>query len=163
MTALMSTAFRMRPFGQTEVEQDYQLLHVLSHYQAPQDPEGNREWLENRRSYDEAHGTRRHAIAVHTDTQAAVGYAALEQQGPDPRSFRLYLVFNPNQWSFRELGEFMYQHLLREAQALGATRLACVEYANDLPFLAFLGEHGFARVGEASFNGFAIVRMEIAL
>jgi hypothetical protein len=30
--------FRLRPFGQHDSEQDYQLLHALSNYQVPQDP-----------------------------------------------------------------------------------------------------------------------------
>ena len=57
----------------------------------------------------------------------------------------------------------MYQCLLQDAEALGATRLALVEYANDQPFLDFLTAHGFVRIGQAVYNGFDIVRLEKTL
>ena len=159
-TAKSSGLFTLRLFSDTGAEQDYQLLEALSNWQAPQDPQGNREWLQNRRQYDESRRARRHYIAVHGGTGEPVGYACLEQQGPDPKGFRLYLVFNPNQWAFSELGEFMYERLLSDARELGATTLAFVEYANDLPFLSYLRDHGFVPVGSASYNGFEIVRLE---
>jgi hypothetical protein len=109
--------FRLRPFGQHNSEQDYQLLHALSNYQAPQDPAGNSEWLASRRAYDQQRGKRRHYIAVHVPTEASIAYAALEQQGPDLTSFRIYLVFDPQRWSFNKLGEFLYQQLLTDATA----------------------------------------------
>jgi hypothetical protein len=152
--------FVLRPFGQPDPEQDYDLLHVLSNYQVPQDPDGNRQWLENRRCYDEKAGVRRHYIALHGATQQPVAYAALEQQGPDPTAFRMYLVFDPGRWDYSDLGEFMYQHLLRDAAKLKATRLAFVEYANDDRFLRFLHERGFCEVGTSIYNGFEIVRLE---
>jgi hypothetical protein len=58
-------SFVLRPFGQEDSEQDYQLLHRLSNFQVPQDPKGNAEWLQKRRQYDETTGKRRHYIAVH--------------------------------------------------------------------------------------------------
>ncbi|MBV9865838.1 MAG: hypothetical protein JO316_10830 [Abitibacteriaceae bacterium] len=159
-TVVTEGRFYLRPFGQEDMEQDYQLLHVLSNLQVPQDPQGNRQWQQNRRHYDESKGVRRHYIAHESATQEPVAYAAIEQQGSGLKSFRLYLVFNPNQWAFSDLGEFLYQHLLKDAQAWGADTLALVEYANDLRFLNFLREHDFAQVGEGTYNGFAIMRME---
>ena len=41
-----AACFSLRPFGETDLEADYHLLHVLSNLQAPQDPDGNREWLQ---------------------------------------------------------------------------------------------------------------------
>jgi hypothetical protein len=158
-----SSPFRLRPFGQHDIEQDYQLLHVLANYQAPQDPAGNREWQQQRRAYDEQRGQRRHYIAIHVPTQESVAYAALEQQGSDPTSFRIYLVFNPQRWSFNELGVFLYQQLLNDAHAFQATKLVCIEYANDDTFLAFLEAQGFRRIGAGTYNGFGIVRYEQTL
>jgi hypothetical protein len=63
-------------------------------------------------------------------------------------------------WSFNELGEFLYQQLLTDAYAFQATKLVCVEYANDAAFLAFLATHSFSRIGAAIYNGFEIVRYE---
>jgi len=155
--------FHLRPFGSPDSEQDYQLLHVLSNYQVPQDPVGNREWQANRRAYDQQHGKRRHYIAVHAPTKESIAYAALEQQGQDPTTFRIYLVFDPQRWSFDELGEFLYQQLLADAHTFQASKLVCVEYANDAAFLAFLEAHGFSRIGAAMYNGFEIVRYEQVL
>lgn len=152
--------FTLRPFGQEDSEQDYQILHRLSNFQVPQDPKGNAEWLQNRRLYDEANCRRRHYIAIHQATQEPVGYASLEQQGPNQEAFRLYLVFDPNRWAFAALGEFLYQRLLQDAQELDAVSLILIEYANDLAFLNFLRAHGFIEVGTTTYNGFAIVRME---
>lgn len=152
--------FYLRPFGQEDVEQDYHLLHVLSNFQVPQDPIGNAEWQNNRRTYDETRGARRHYIAHESATQEPVGYASIEQQGPNPAGYRLYLVFNPDRWTFAELGGFLYQRLLEDAREMGAASLALVEYASDVPFLTFLREHGFIEVGRGTYNGFDIVRME---
>src|SRR5438309_902478 len=112
-------AFSLRPFGQTDPEEDYRLLQTLSNYQVPQDPAGNQQWLSNRRRYDDTKGGRRHYIALHTPTQEPVGYASLEQQ-ETAAYFRMYLVFNPNRWAYAELGEFMYRQLLRDAQEMEA-------------------------------------------
>jgi hypothetical protein len=95
-----SARFYLRPFGQHDREADYQLLLTLANAQAPQDPRGNEQWLQHRRAYDERRGQRRHYIAVHLPTQEPIAYAALEQQQADPSSFRIYLVFDPQRWSF---------------------------------------------------------------
>jgi hypothetical protein len=152
--------FFLRPFGQTDSEADYQLLHVLANAQVPQDPRGNEEWLQHRRAYDERRGQRRHAIAVYEPTNESIAYAALEQQAADPGSFRIYLVFDTQRWPFATLGAFLYQQLLRDAAVLQATRLVCIEYAADVAFRAFLVDQGFRQVGDGLYNGFSIVRYE---
>src|SRR5689334_10201281 len=128
----IESEFVLRPFGQPDADQDWDLLHRLSNVQVPQDPEGNAEWLRNRRAYDEAAGRRRHYVAVHRSTREGVGYACLEQQGADRDAFRLYIVFDPKRWTFTGLGEFLYRQLLRDARAMTATSLTMIEYANDL-------------------------------
>jgi hypothetical protein len=155
-----STPFSLRPFGQHDSEADYQLLHVLANAQVPQDPLGNQEWLQHRRAYDERRGQRRHYIAVHTPTHESIAYAALEQPQADPSSFRIYLVFDPQRWSFDTLGTFLYQQLLCDAADLHAAKLVCIEYATDATFRAFLEGQGFRHVGDAVYNGFSIVRYE---
>jgi L-amino acid N-acyltransferase YncA len=150
----------LRPFGQHDREADYQLLLRLANAQVPQDPRGNEEWLQHRRAYDERRGQRRHYIAVHLATQEPIGYAALEQQQADPGSFRIYLVFDPQRWSFELVGTLLYQQLLRDAEALQAAKLVCIEYATDAAFRAFLERHDFRYVGDGTYNGFTIVRYE---
>jgi len=155
-----SVPFALRPFGQHDPEADEQLLLVLANAQVPQDPCGNAAWLQHRRAYDERHGQRRHSIAVHLPTQEPIAYAALEQQQADPSSFRIYLVFDPQRWSFEEIGTFLYQQLLRDAEALQAAKLVCIEYATDTAFRTFLERQGFRQVGDGVYNGFTIVRYE---
>jgi hypothetical protein len=156
----MTPPFSLRPFGQHDREADFRRILALAHAQVPQDPRGNEEWLQYRRAYDEHLGQRRHYIAIHVPTQEPIGYAALEQQQADPSSFRIYLVFDPRRWSFEELGAFMYRQLLRDAEALGAARLVCAEYADDTTFRAFLERQNFRHAGDGTYNGFNIVRYE---
>lgn len=162
MPASSEGRFTLRPFGE-DLEGDAHLLHVLSNYQVPQDPEGNREWQRNRLGYDETRGVRRHYIAHETATREPVAYASIDQQGANPTCFRLYLVFDPHRWSFSDLGEFLYQRLLEDAREIGATSLAFVEYATDVAFLDFLSTHDFREVGRDLYNEFEIVRMEKTL
>lgn len=153
-------AFRLRPFGYTDVEDHYRLLRSLSNYQVPQNPNGNEEWLRNRRAFDETARRRRHYVAVHIPTSEPVGYASLEQQAKGSPHYRMFLVFDPGRWGYSDLGDFMYQRLLADALEMGAKTLILVEYANDLPFLNFLQERGFVEVQHFLFDGFAVVRVE---
>ncbi len=155
-----SLSFSLRSFGQHDSEADYQLLRMLANAQVPQDPRGNEEWLQHRRVYDERRGQRRHYIAVHRLTQEPIAYAALEQQEAELSSFRIYLVFDPQRWSFDGLGTFLYQQLLRDADALHAAKLVCIEYATDATFRTFLESQDFRHVGDGVYNSFSIVRYE---
>ena len=158
MSRATETTFELRPFGRFDRELDFELIYRFADCQVPQDPAGNQEWLQNRRQYDETKGSRRHYIATHSTTKESVGYAAIEQQGPDPTVFRLYIVFDPKQWTFSDVGEFLYQHLRQDANELGAKKLIMVEYETDTPFAQFLHEHGFIAAGTLTYNGFEVVR-----
>ena len=152
--------FSLRPFGQHDREADEQLLLLFANAQVPHDPRGNEEWLQYRRAYDERRGQRRHYIAVYLPTQEPIAYAALEQQQAEPSCFRIYLVFDPQRWSFELLGTFLYQQLLQDAEALQAGKLVCVEYATMAAFRTFLERQDFRYVGDGVYNGFDIVRYE---
>jgi hypothetical protein len=158
-----SLPFSLRPFGQHDRAADEQLILALANAQVPYDPRGNEEWLQHRRAYDERRGQRRHYIALHRPTNEPIGYAALEQQQADSGAFRIYLVFDPQRWSFDTLGAFLYQQLLRDAEMLQAAKLVCVEYATDAAFRAFLEGQNFRYVGDGLNNGFTIVRYEKVL
>ena len=155
-----SLPFSLRPFGQYHREADYQLILRLANAQVPQDPRGNEEWLQYRRAYDQRRRQRRHYIAVYLPTQEPIAYAALEQQPADPSSFRIYLVFDPQCWSFELVGMFLYQQLLQDATALQAGKLVCIEYATMAAFRAFLEHRRFRQVGDGVYHGFPIVRYE---
>src|SRR5262245_37099150 len=155
-----SLPFSLRAFGQHDREADEQLILTLANAQVPQDPRGNEDWLQHRRAYDERRGQRRHSIALHLPTQEPIAYAALEQQQADPSSFRIYLVFDPQRWSFEQLGTFLYQKLLRDAEALQAAKLVCIEYATDAAFRAFLEGQDFHQVGEGSITASASFAMK---
>jgi len=152
--------FSLRPFGQHDREADYQLILSLANAQVPQDPRGNEAWLQYRRAYDQHGGQRRHYIAVYLPTQEPIAYAALEQQQAEPSCFRIYLVFDPQRWSFEVVGTFLYQQLFQDAEALHASKLVCVEYATMAAFRAFLERQEFREVGDGVYNGFTIVRYE---
>jgi hypothetical protein len=152
--------FSVHPFGQHDREADEQLILALANAQVPFDRRGNEEWLQHRRVYDERNGQRRHYIALHRPTNEPIGYAALEQQQADLGTFRIYLVFDPQRWSFDTLGAFLYQQLLQDADTLHVAKLMCIEYATDVAFRAFLEGLGFRQVGDGVYNGFSIVRYE---
>jgi hypothetical protein len=152
--------FSLRPFGQHDREADEKLILALAHAQVPYDRRGNEEWLQHRRAYEERRGQRRHYIALHRPTNEPIGYAALEQQQADPGTLRIYLVFDPQRWSFDTLGAFLYQQLLQDADTLHVAKLVCIEYATDAAFRAFLEGQGFRQVGDGVNNGFNIVRYE---
>lgn len=154
--------FALRPFGQHDREADEQLLLRFANAQVPHDLRGNEEWLQYRRAYDERRGQRRHYIVVYLPTHEPIAYAALEQQ-VDPSCFRIYLVFDPQRWSFEVVGTFLYQQLSQDAEALHAGKLVCVEYATMAAFRAFLERQGFRHVGDGVYNGFDIVRYETLL
>jgi hypothetical protein len=156
---LLSSSGKAFPYRRRR-EADEQLLLLFANAQVPQDPRGNEEWLQYRRAYDERRGQRRHYIAVYLPTQEPIAYAALEQQQADPSSFRIYLVFDPQRWSFELGGRFLYQQLLQDAEALQAGKLVCIEYATMAAFRAFLEGQGFRQVGDGVYNGFSIVRYE---
>lgn len=155
-----SPLFSLRPFGQHDHEADYELILRFANAQVPHDPRGNAEWLLRRRAYNEHCGRRRHYIAVYLPTQEPIAYAALEQQPADPSSFRIYLVFDPQRWSFELVGTFLYQQLLQDATALQAGKLVCIEYATMAAFRAFLERRRFRQVGDGVYHGFPIVRYE---
>ena len=121
---------------------------------------GNQEWLQHRRAYDECRGQRRHYIALHRPTNEPIAYAALEQQQAEPSNFRIYVVFDPQRWSFDTLGTFLYQQLLHDADILQVAKLVCIEYATDAAFRAFLENQDFRHVGDGIYNGFSIARYE---
>jgi hypothetical protein len=155
-----SPLFSLRPFGQHDHEADDELILRFANAQVPHDPRGNAEWLQHRRAYSEHRGQRRHYIAVYLPTQEPIAYAALEQQPADPSSFRIYLVFDPQRWSFELVGTFLYQQLLQDATALQAGKLVCIEYATMAAFRAFLEHRRFRQVGDGVYHGFPIVRYE---
>jgi hypothetical protein len=154
----------LRPFGDEDIEQDYALIHRLANEAVPFDLKGNQIWVENRRRFASTGRKRRHYVAIDTSAQEPIAYAALEQQWEaDPARFRLYLVFDPQRWTFGELGEFLYVQLLADARDLGVDVLAATEYARDVDFIDFLHDHGFAQVGDGTYNGHTIVMMESRL
>jgi hypothetical protein len=156
-------AFLLRPCGNADIEQHYELLRSLSNCQVPQDPQGNEHWLRNRRDFDEAARTRRHYLAIESATVEPVGYASIEQQATGSPHFRMFLVFDPQRFKYGDLGDFLYRRLHRDAIALKAQTLTLIEYASDLPFLSFLKQQGFVEVGHFQYDGFDVVRLEKSL
>jgi hypothetical protein len=97
------------------------------------------EWLRNRQRPCRV---RRHTVAV--EAAGVVGYGALESQPDRLDGFRLFVVTPPERRA--ELGALLYAHLEAQLGELAAAEAWFVEYASDLPFLAFLGALGFREV-----------------
>jgi GNAT superfamily N-acetyltransferase len=95
------------------------------------------DWLRNRQR---PCPVRRHVVAV--EGADVVGYAALEwQPSYAEKSYRLFVVTEPEQLA--RLGPTLYRRLEEWLAELGAVNAWFVEYADDEPLFAFVGELGF--------------------
>ena len=100
----MST--RLRPFQ----EGDWPFLLQLANTSAPYYPEENNEWFRRRREFDENQRIRRHYVEVDPKSQGITGYGSIEQQGPDPYRFRMFVVASPERLN-EGIGELLYERL----------------------------------------------------
>jgi L-amino acid N-acyltransferase YncA len=107
----------------------------------PWDPEGNQEWLEYRKQFDEAKRIRRHYVAEDPTTGQVIGYGALEE-GPDFGVFRVFVVMSPERLR-SEAGALIYERLAADLEDLEARGAWAREYTSDTALVAFLQEHDF--------------------
>ena len=152
-------AFDLRPFGQINVARDFEIIRELANRQVPYDLAGNEEWLRKRMGRRAEDGKRFHAIVINAHSEA-IGYLAVEQQGLRTTLYRLYLVFDPGQWTFADLGTFMYQRAMEWLRREGAEKVFMIEYDRDPRFTEFLLLQGFSRGLSANYHGFAVTRYE---
>jgi N-acetylglutamate synthase-like GNAT family acetyltransferase len=127
---------QVRPFH----ENDWEMLLDLANQAVSFAPQENIEWLEYRKAFDESTRIRRHWIA--TDGGIPVGYGCLEQQGDDPQQLRAFVVCSPESLP-GEIGNRLYERLLRDANELGATLLWAREFQQDAPAREFFTARGF--------------------
>jgi RNA polymerase sigma factor (sigma-70 family) len=130
---------RLRPFS----VRDWEAVAKIAHDTRPNDDYSVEAWLRYRQEFDESARFRRHFSAVQTGTEEVIGYGALEQQGDDPRYLRLFVCCTRPGPDAAGVTEMLYQRLVEEAKASGATKLWARQYADDLPTVAFLRERGF--------------------
>lgn len=126
-------SLELRPFAPA----DWTTLLDLANAAVPFAPAENEEWLAYRRAFD---GWRCHYTAVR-DGQT-VGYGCLEQQGEDPATLRIYVVAAPADLD-GPTGAALYDQLLADAGARGATHLWARELADDAPIARFFTARGF--------------------
>jgi RNA polymerase sigma factor (sigma-70 family) len=132
-------AARLRPF---HIE-DWKAVEEIAHATRPDDPHGVTAWMRTRREFDETARFRRHYTVVDETSGAVLGYGGLEQQGDDPKQLRIYAcVTAPD--APPEVRDTLYERLLNEATAAGATRLWARDYADETEALDFLRAQGFA-------------------
>jgi L-amino acid N-acyltransferase YncA len=119
-------------------EADFDAILAIADAAVPFDPEGNRNWLEQRRAFDGATRVRRHYV-VEEDGRL-VGYGAIEQQSADSTSFRIYVV--PTLFGSGVEG-LLYDRLLADLCHLHARHVWVREYAHDQNVRAFFAARGF--------------------
>jgi ADP-dependent phosphofructokinase/glucokinase len=115
-------------------QQDFEMLLELANRAVPFAPEENKEWFEYRKAFDESTRLRYHYIAE--EFGQSVGYGCLEQQGEDPKEFRIFIVCDPKDLR-REVGNALYDRLREKAQELSATQLWARELQEDDPINEF--------------------------
>ena len=130
---------KIRPFHPS----DFGLLLELANQAVPFAPEGNQEWLEYRKSFDETRLFRYHCIAE--ENGEATGYGCLEQQSDDPAWLRIFVVCHPEKLGGK-VGTRLFDHLLEKAKLTPATNLWAREYQRDQAAEQFFKEHGFEEV-----------------
>ena len=121
---------------------DFDLLLDLANQAVPFAAEGNQEWLEYRKAFNEALRVRRHYIAEEKDR--AVGYGCLEQQGEEEDVFRMFVVCHPER--LVDVGELLMARIIEAAEELSARTLWVREYQQDRPINEFFIRHGFDEV-----------------
>lgn len=127
---------KLREFQDT----DFEILLDLAGQAVPFAPKENQEWFEYRKSFDDAKFIRHHYIIE--ENSKAVAYGSLEQQNEDIKSLRIFIVCRPEHLS-GEIGNLLYNQLLKKAKELFATELWARELQADLPINKFLSAKGF--------------------
>jgi len=100
----------------------------------------NVEWLENRKAFEESKYKHCHFIA--RESGHPVGYGCLEQQSDDPKLLRIFVVCHPDNL-VGEVGDLIYEKLLRDAMDMEAEHLWAHEYQAYNPIYSFFFRHGF--------------------
>lgn len=119
-------------------EDDWPAILELANAALPWDADGNLEWLENRKQFS---GRRRHYLAEDAATAQALGYGAVEE-GPDPGSFRMFVVMDSALLS-TDTATLLYERLLSNLALLEASSIWVREYAADSAIISFFLEKGF--------------------
>jgi hypothetical protein len=120
--------------------------------------EGNQEWLDNRRNFDEVTYQRRHYVVVDSASSNIVGYGAIEG-GSAPGRYRVFVVMDAQ--LLPSAGEVLYQRLHEELRALGDATAWVREEARDKNVLDFFRGHGFANEQQfTTEQGLEVVTLE---
>jgi N-acetylglutamate synthase-like GNAT family acetyltransferase len=144
-----------RPVAQT----DWADIGRLADEALPHSSEGNREWLEARRSLDELRRRRRQYI-VQEDGEV-VGYGAIEED-EDPGRWRLFVVMSPERLNGPH-GNRTFARMLSEAKAVGAEALWMREEASDKAIATFARRHEFVETQRYNAGALRVVVYERSL
>jgi L-amino acid N-acyltransferase YncA len=138
---MTSPEYRLIPFDESR----WQEVTALADAVVPFDTVGNREWTQNRRGFASSGRERRHH-AVSDSAGRLVGYGAIEQQGDESDTYRLFIVPAADElWA--SVGSMLYDQLVVDASRLHAQRLVMREYSRDSALIAFFKERGFEETG----------------
>jgi mycothiol synthase len=124
------------------LDQDGGAVLAIANTAIPYDLDGNERWMRVRQQFDERRFLRRQYVVTDDEMKQVVGFGAIEQQGPDPRRFRLFLVVYPAMLH-QGAGDLLYQRLLHNARSLHAASLWMREYQQDTELIDFMIARGF--------------------
>src|SRR5579885_2625569 len=124
------------------LDQDGGAVLAIANTAIPYDLDGNERWMRVRQQFDERRFLRRQYVVVDDEVNQVVGFGAIEQQGPDPTRFRLYLVVYPVMLH-QGAGDLLYQRLLHNARNLHASSLWMREHQQDTELINFMSARGF--------------------
>jgi mycothiol synthase len=133
-------ALTLRPF----MEEYSEAVLAVAQAAIPYDPGGNQRWMRERRQVDGRRFLQRHYVVVDNDEERIVGYGAIEQQGPDARHLRLYLLASPG-YLRDGVGRALYTRLMEDAEHLHVVSLWMQEYQQETELIGFMQERGFVQ------------------
>lgn len=137
---------------------DWPEIGRVAHEALPHAADGNRAWLDARRSLDEMRRRRRQYVVQ--EGGDVVGYGAIEEDEED--RWRLFVVMSPERLNGPQ-GNCTFSRLLSEAKAVGANVLWMREEAGDKAIATFARRHEFAEMQRYLVGSLPVVVYERAL
>jgi len=138
-------------------DDDWEAILKVADASLPWQTAGNREWLENRKRFDESF-PRRHYVAQADGERRILGYGSLEG-GPQAGRFRVFVVTDAT--LLETVGESLYRRLREDLVCVEAQLLWVREEKRDQAVLSFFQQRGFQAVQQfRTEQGLEVVMLE---
>jgi len=135
------------------IESDWRPILAIVNLIVPGDEEGNQNWVENRREFDESSGRRRH----HTleEDGVVIGYGCVEESG-DPGWFRMQICL-PNHQLTGPIADDLHAKLWCDLHDLGASGAWAREWATLTDVANYFVRLGYVETRRYSPGGRQII------